>query len=266
MCVSTTTSKGVIKMRTWSKLTALAAAGFLSVSIAGAAVPAAEITVAISGGPVPDIMGTLVQMFERETGHKVNLVTLRGDALSEAIKQGNVDLVVLDAPAVDQFVESGDISAPSRTPVMTSKIGLGVKAGSPKPDISTPDQLRAALLAAESVSYSSFTSGQIFLGAVERLGITDAVTAKAVIPQSGPVGAVLVRGEAELGVQQVAELLAVPGVDLVGPLPGDLQTYLPISAGIPAQAKDEETARAFVLFLRSAPAKALIEERGMDVP
>lgn len=253
-------------MHTWSKFTALAAACCLTVSIAGAAVPAAEITVAVSGGPVPDIMGTLITMFERDTGNKVNLVTPRGEALAEDIKQGNVDLVVADAAVVDGFVESGDISGTSMTPVMTSKIGLAVKAGSPKPDISTADNLKAALLAAESVGYSRFTSGRIFLTAVERLGITDAVTAKAVIPESGPVGAVIVSGEAEIGVQQVAELLAVPGIDLVGPLPGDLQQFLPISAGIPTEAKNAETARALLTFLRSEPARAVIEEMGMDVP
>lgn len=253
-------------MRTWSKVTALAAACFLTVSVAGAAVPVAEITVAVSGGPVPDIMSTLVSMFERETGHKVNLVTRRGEALAEDIKQGNVDLVVADAAVLDGFVESGDISATSNTTVMISKIGLAVKAGSPKPDISTADKLKAALLAAESVGYSRFTSGQHFLTAVERLGITDAVTAKAVIPQSGPVGAVVVSGEAEIGVQQVAELLAVPGIDLVGPLPGDLQVFLPTSAGIPTEAKDAETARALITFLRSEPARAVLEEKGMDVP
>lgn len=253
-------------MRTWSKLTALAAAGCLAVSIAGAAFPAAQITVAMSGGPLPDIMETLVPMFEQATGHEVDLVRRGGEALVEDVRQGNVDLVVTGAAVVDELVESGDISAMSNTPVMISKIGVAVRAGAPKPDISSADNLTSALLAAESVSYSRFTSGRIFLTVVERLGITDAVTAKAVIPESGPVGAVVARGDAEIGVQQVAELLPVPGIDFVGPLPGDLQEYLPISAGIPANAQDAETAQALIDFLGSEPALAVIQEMGMDVP
>jgi molybdate transport system substrate-binding protein len=253
-------------MRTWSKLTALFAVGGLAVSMAGAAVPAAEITVATSGGPVPDVMRAVVEAFERETGHKVTLVSRRGEALTDDVKQGNVDLVIWDAAVVTGFVESGDVIAASNTPVMTSKIGIAVKAGAPKPDIRTAESLRAALLEAKNVGYSQFASGQIFLRAVERLGITEAVTAKAVIPQSGPVGALVASGEAELGVQQVAELLAVPGIDLVGPLPDDLQEYLPTSAGIPTQAKDAETAQALIAFLRSAPARAILQEKGMDVP
>ena len=256
-----------MKIRTL--LVAACAAACLGASRAQAQqVAAAEqsITVAVSGGPVPDIMRTVVSMFEQATGNKVNLVTPRGQALADDVKQGNVDLVVADAAVVDGLAQSGDVSATSATPVMTSKIGLAVKAGSPKPDISTADKLKAALLAARNVGYSRFASGQIFLTAVERLGITDAVTAKAVIPQSGPVGALVASGEAAIGVQQVAELLAVPGIDLVGPLPGDLQQFLPTSAGIPTRAKNPETARALITFLRSGPAMAVLREKGMDVP
>jgi len=255
-----------MKIRTL--LVAACAAASLGASRAQAQVSTGEqgITVAVGGGPVPGIMGAVIAMFEQATGKKVNLVTRNGQALADDVKQGNVDLVVADAAVVSGLVESGDVSATSVTPVMTSKIGLAVKAGAPKPDISNADNLRAALLAAKNVGYSRFASGQIFLRAVERLGITDAVTAKAVIPQSGPVGAVVASGEAEIGVQQVAELLAVPGIDLLGPLPGDLQQFLPTSAGIPTRAKDAETARALINFLRSGPAMAVLREKGMDVP
>jgi molybdate transport system substrate-binding protein len=244
------------------------AAASLGASRAQAQVSTGEqgITVAVGGGPVPGIMGMVVAMFEQATGNKVNLVTRGGQALADDVKQGNLDLVVADATVVRGLVESGDIAAMSVTPVMTSKIGLAVKAGAPRPDISTADNLMAALLAAKNVGYSRFASGQMFLGAVERLGITDAVTAKAVIPQRGPVGAVVASGEAEIGVQQVAELLAVPGIDLIGPLPGDLQQYLPTSAAIPTRAKDAETARALIAFLRSGPGMAVLREMGMDVP
>ena len=224
------------------------------------------ITVAVSGGPLPTVMGAVAAMFERATGNKVNLVTRNGPALAEDVKQGNVDLVVTSADVVHGLVESGDIASASENPVMVSKIGLAVKAGSPKPDISSPDKLKAALLAASSVGHSRAASGQIFLRGVERLGITEAVAAKAVIPQSGPVGALAANGEAEIAVQQVAELLAVPGIEVIGPLPGDLQQLLPISAGIPTRAKNPEAARTLLDYLRSAPGQAVLREKGMYLP
>jgi molybdate transport system substrate-binding protein len=211
-------------------------------------------------------MGAVVSMFEQATGNKVNLVTRNGQALADDVKQGNVDLVITGADAVKGLVESGDISPASETPVMISKVGLAVKAGAPKPDISTADNLKAALLAASSVGHSRAASGQIFLRGVERLGITEAVAAKAVIPQSGPVGALVANGEAQLGVQQVAELLAVPGIDVVGPLPDELQEPIPSSAGIPTRAKNPETARALLNYLRSAPGQAVLREKGMYLP
>ena len=247
------------------KIRTLLVAACAAASLVASRAQAQQITVAVSGGPLPGVMGALVPMFERATGNKVTLVTKNGQALADDVKQGNVDLVVTNADVVDGLVTSGDISAASKTPVMMSRIGLAVKAGSPKPDISTPDKLKAALLAAKSIGHSRAASGQAFLKAVERLGITDAVTAKAVIPQSGPVGALAADGSAEIAVQQVAELLAVPGIDLIGPLPGDLQTFLPISAGIPAKAKDAATAQALITFLHSAPAMAVLKEKGMDI-
>jgi molybdate transport system substrate-binding protein len=178
-----------------------------------------------------------------------------------------VDLVVTNAEVVADLVKSGDIAPASNALLMISKIGVAVKAGAPKPDISTAEKLKAALLAAKTVGYSQATSGQHFLTVIERLGIADAVKAKAVIPQQGePVGAVVARGSAEIGVQQVAELLPVPGIDFVGVLPGDLQKQIPYSAGIPAKAKDAATARALFDFLRSESARTVLKQKGMDLP
>ncbi len=256
-----------MKIRTL--LVAACAAASLGASRAQAQQVAAGqegITVAVSGGPLPTVMGAVVEAFERATGTKVTLVTRNGQALTDDVKQGNVDLVVTGADAVKALVESGDISAASETPVMMSKIGLAVKAGAPRPDISTPDKLKAALLAANSIGHSRAASGQIFLRGVERLGITDAVSAKAVIPQSGPVGNLVASGEAQLGIQQVAELLAVSGLDLVGALPDELQEPLPSSAGIPTRAKNAEAARALVAYMRSGVGQGILQEKGMFLP
>jgi molybdate transport system substrate-binding protein len=204
-------------------------------------------------------------MFERASGHKVSISFKGGPAITADVKQGAVDLVVTNAEIVDDLSKSGDVAS-GKTLLMISKIGLAVKAGAPRPDISTADKLKAALLAAKTVGYSQGTSGQHFLTVIERLGIADAVKAKAVIAQGEPVGAVIAKDAAEIGVQQVAELLPVPGIDFVGVLPGDLQKPIPYSAGIPAKAKDGATARALIDFLRSEPVLAVLKQKGMDLP
>jgi molybdate transport system substrate-binding protein len=145
-------------------------------------------------------------------------------------------------------------------------VGVAVKAGAPRPDVSTPDKLKAALLAAKTVGYSQGTSGQHFQTVMQRLGVTDAVKAKAVVVQGRPVGAAIASGEAEIGVQQVAELRPVGGVDVIAEMPPELQKQIPYSAGVGAKAKDAATARALVAFLRSQPALDVLKRKGMDLP
>jgi extracellular solute-binding protein len=127
--------------------------------------------------------------------------------------QGAADLVISGAEQVDDLAKSGDVAGDGKTLLMISKVGIAVKAGAPKPDVRTSEKLRAALLAAKTVGYSQGTSGQHFLIVLQKLGITDAVKSKAVVVQGRPVGAAIATGEAEIGVQQVAELRPVPGVD-----------------------------------------------------
>jgi molybdate transport system substrate-binding protein len=253
-------------MRSASGIIVLAATGFVSALVAGSPVRAAEITVVASGGPLPSVMAAVIPMFEKATGNKVTVNTKAGPAIIEDVKQGAADLVIADTGVVDGLAMSGDVVAGTPTLLMISKVGVGVKAGAPKPDISTGDKLKAALMAARTVGYSQGPSGQHFLKVTDRLGITDAVKAKGVIPQSGPVGPLVANGQAEIGVQQVAELLAVPGVDLVGPLPNDLQTQFRFSAGVTSKAREAATARALIAYMRSAPALPVIKEKGMDLP
>jgi molybdate transport system substrate-binding protein len=249
-------------MKAWSKIAALTAACLLAAATANAA----EITVAASGGPLPDVMGTLVPMFEKASGHKVKISFKAQPAITADVKQGAVDLIVTNTEVVDELAKHGDVDGNAKTLLMISKVGLAVKAGAPKPDLSTPDKLKAALLAVKTVGYSQGASGQHFLTVVQKLGIADAVKAKAVITQGRPVGAAIASGEAEIGVQQVAELLPVPGIDFVAEMPGELQKQIPYSAAIPAKAKDAGTARAMVQFLRSEAALAVLKRKGMDLP
>jgi molybdate transport system substrate-binding protein len=253
-------------MNAWSKVAAVAVAGCLSVHIAGTAAKAAEITLVASAGPLPDVMGTLLPMFESATGNKVNASFKAGPALTADVKQGAAELVITDSEVVDALAASGDVAGNGKTLLMISKVGIAVKAGAAKPDVSTPDKLKAALMAAKTVGYSQGASGRHFLTVIEKLGIADAVKTKAVVVQGRPVGAAIASGEAEIGVQQVAELRPVAGVDQFAELPPQLQKQIPYSAGIAAKAKDAATARAIVAFLRSAPALDVLKRKGMDLP
>lgn len=253
-------------MNAWSKFAAVTMAGCLSALVAGGAANAAEITVVASGGPMPDVMGTVLPMFESATGNKVKISFKGGPAITADVKQGAADLAITNTEVVDELAASGDVVGNGKTLLMISKVGLAVKAGAPKPDISTADKLKAALLAAKTVGYSQGASGQHFLTVIQKLGIADAIKAKAVITQGRPVGAAIASGEAEIGVQQIAELRPVPGIDVIGELPADMQKQIPYSAGIAAKARDAETARALVSFLRSEAALDVLKRKGMDLP
>jgi molybdate transport system substrate-binding protein len=253
-------------MKAWSKFIVLAVAGCLGALVVGAPLHAAEITVASGGGPLPDVMGTLLPMFEKATGNKVTISVKATPAMDAGLKQGAIDLVITNTEIVDELTAGGAVSANGKTLLMISKVGVGVKAGAPRPDVSTPDKLKAALLAAKTVGYSQGTSGQHFVTVMQKLGITDAIKPKAVVVQGRPVGAAIAAGEAEIGIQQVAELRSVAGVDVIGELPPALQKQIPYSAGIGVKAKDAATARALVAFLRSSAAQEVLKRKGMDLP
>jgi molybdate transport system substrate-binding protein len=239
-------------------------AGCLSALVAAGVAQAAEITVVASGGPLPDVLGTLVPMFEQASGHKVKISHKGEPAIAADAKNGAADLIITNTELVDELAKTGDVITGGKSLLMISKVGVAVKAGAPKPDIGTPDKLKSALLAARTVGYSRGSSGQHFLTVIDRLGIADAVKAKAVIAQGEPVGAVIARGAAEIGLQQVAELLPVAGVDFLGPLPAELQKQIPYSAAAPAGAKDLATARALIAFLHSDAAREVLRKKGMD--
>jgi len=253
-------------MKAWSKIVAVTIAGCLGALVAGAPTQAAEITVVAGGGPLPDVLGTLMPMFEKATGNTVKISFKGEPAITADLKSGAADLVITNTEVVDELAKGGEVAGDGKTLLMISKVAVGVKAGAPRPDISTPDKLKAALLAAKTVGYSQGSSGQHFVTVMQKLGVTDAIKPKAVVVQGRPVGAAIASGEAEIGVQQVAELRPVAGVDVIGELPPELQKHLPYSAGVGAKAKDAATARALVTFLRSQPALDVLQRKGMDLP
>jgi molybdate transport system substrate-binding protein len=252
-------------MTTWSKITTLASACALTLVIGAHSAVAAEITVLSNAGPMPEVLGTFAKMFEQSSGHKVKLEFKGAPAIAKDLKEGaRVDLVVQDPGMIDDLIKDGLVAGGSTTRIMLSRIGVAVKAGAPKPNIATPEGLKAALVSAKTVGYSQGASGQHFLTVIQRLGLTDVIKPKAVVVQGRPVGAAVASGEAEIGVQQVAELLPVQGIDLLGPLPGDLQKILVYSTGIPTKAKEADAARALVRFITSEANVAKLKQMGME--
>lgn len=253
-------------MNLMSKFIAVTAAVCLTAFAPWAPAQAGEITVVAGGGPLPDIMGTLLPMFEKATGNTVKFSSKPEPAINADLKSGAADLVITNTETVDGLVKSGDVAANGSTLLMISKVGIAVKAGAPRPDVSTPGKLKAVLMAAKTVGYSQGSSGRHMATVFQKLGITDDVKAKAVVVQGRPVGEAIASGEAQIGFQQVAELRPVKGVDQFAELPPALQTKIPYSAGISAKAKDPTAARALVNFLRSAAAQDVLRRKGMDLP
>jgi molybdate transport system substrate-binding protein len=230
-------------------------------------VDAAQITVLSSNG-VREAVTQLIPQFEKATGHRV-LVTWDGSLnIRKRIDSGDVaDLVMLPAADVDALISSGSLTPGSRVDLARSIIGVAVRAGVAKPDISNSDSLRRALLAAKSIIISSGPSGVHLLELFEKQGILETLRPKLTQLASGqPVGEALARGDGDLGFQQVSELLHVKGITYAGPLPADIQKVTIFSGGIPGTAKDAAVARELLAFLRSPRNAAVLNRAGLEQP
>ena len=243
----------------------LAAAGGLCALLLAGTVNAAEVTV-IASTAMREVMDELVPMFERASGHKVAIGFLSGALLPVRVKEGaQADVVVTTPATIDELVAAGKVVGGTRIDFVRSGAGVAVRAGANKPDVSTPDAFKAALLAAKSVGYSQGPSGVHFLNVLTQLGIADQVKAKGVVPPLGQrVGTLIAEGKAEIGVQQITELLQIPGIDFVGPLPKELQANIVYATATPTSAKERDAAAAFIKFLSSEPALPVIKKVGLE--
>jgi molybdate transport system substrate-binding protein len=211
---------------------------------------------------LPDIIAE----FEKTTGHKVSVHYGTAAALKTDIVEGKLagDVSVLTAQVIDDLTKQGSLAAGSRVDLAKSGTGFGVKAGAPKPDVSTPEALKKTLLAAKTIGYSKLgASGTLFLQVAEKLGIANEIKPK-LVETSGVVGELIVEGKAEIGVQQVPELMAVPGIAIAGPLPGDFQVITTFSAALSAKPQQEEAAKAFIKFLGGTAAQQAFKAKGLD--
>jgi molybdate transport system substrate-binding protein len=208
----------------------------------------------------------LVPLFERESGYAVDCTYGAGPELAKKIKDGmRADIFVGPEEFSGTLIAEGRLAGDSRTAFAHSSAVVAVKAGAPKPDIGSAQKLKAVLLAAKAVCYSGGASGIHFVQACERLGIADVVAAKLVKPRPGEmVGPVLVRGDADIGVQQPAELLPVPGVDIVGPLPEELRQTIVYGASLFAGSTQRAGFQTFIDFMRSRAARDVLHHTGLE--
>lgn len=206
--------------------------------------------------------------YEASTGTGVDIHFAPTNALLERLAAGEAaDAAILTRAALDDLAARGVILAGSTADVAISQVGIAVKHGAPKPDIATVEALKAALLAASSVAYSRVgASGVFFAGLIRRLGIADAVNAKAIVTPGGFTGEVVARGEAEVAVQQIGELMQVQGIDIVGPLPPDAGSTTVFSAGVLAASAQPQAARQLIATLRSPRAVAALVAAGLHRP
>jgi len=188
------------------------------------------------------------------------------DSIPSRLQRGEpVDVVIVADAALVELIKDGKVLAESRTPLARSGIGVAVRAGSPKPDISSVDALKRTLLQAKSIAYSASVSGRYLSTELfQRLGIADQIMPKSRRIEGERVGAVVARGEAEIGFQQTSELLPVPGIDYVGPLPPEVQRVSVFSAGVAVGAGDSDAAHALIRFLASPAAARAITKSGME--
>jgi molybdate transport system substrate-binding protein len=226
---------------------------------------AAENTV-IGSTAKTEFIQAAIPLFERDTGTKVKASFMSGSVLPVKVREGvPADLIVTTPDTVDDLVKAGKLVPGSGAPFIKSSAGVAVRAGAPKPDIGTPEAFKAALLAAKSVGISKGPSGVYMLSLLDRLGIADAVKAKAVFTEPGQrVGLVIASGKAEIGVQQITELLAMPGIDFVGPLPPALQTTIVYATASPVNAREKDAAAAFAKFLASKSVAPIAKKMGLD--
>ena len=247
-------------------------AGAAALLIAAAA-PAADVHVMISAG-FYQAYSELAPAFERSSGHR--LVTTRGPSLGDSpeaipsrLKRGEpADVVIMVGASIDDLSRQGLVRAGSKVDLARSQIGMVVRAGADKPDIGSVDAFRRALLNAKSIAYSDSASG-IYLSTIlyAKLGVADQVAGKSRKvrgPPSGePVAAVVARGEAEIGFQQVSELIHVPGVTFVGAIPAELQQDTFFSAALGNAVRQPEAAGALLRFLASSEAAPAISKAGL---
>jgi molybdate transport system substrate-binding protein len=244
-----------------ARMMGAAAAGLLLSSVA----QAAEIKL-LASAAIKEAYQELIPEFEKTTGNKVVADWAGTPDIQKRIAGGEAaDVVILGSSGAEELIRQGKLVPGTRANFAKSRIGVAVREGAPRPDISSADAVKTAVLAAKSVAYSAGASGTYLVTLFQKMGIADAVKAKAATVKPGePVGEVIARGDAELGFQQVSELVPVKGIQYVGPLPAEIQNVTVFSGGVHSGAKEADAAAALVKFLTAPAAMPIITKHNLE--
>ena len=245
-------------------LTATAIVGGLGFLAQALVVEAAEVRV-IGAAPTSALITELGALFERQTGHQLKTRFVSGPIVKREIDAGEAfDLAVSITPVIDELIKEGKLVAATRTDVAYAGVGVGVRAGAPKPDISTVEAFKRALLNAKSVAHSAAgASGDHFKAMLDRLGIAEEMKPKLRPMSADTIAQAVPGGHAEM-IVVTASVIMVPGADLVGPLPSELQFYNRFAAGVGTNAKQADAAKAFSALLTAPAAIPVIRAKGME--
>jgi molybdate transport system substrate-binding protein len=230
---------------------------------------AAEVKVFSTVG-VKSVLEELIPKFEKSSGHKLNVSWSTAALLTKRVEAGEqADALILIKSNVDTLLKAGKIVPGTATTFGQSIFAIGIKSGGPKPDISTPDAFKKSLLASKGVSYSNPASGGasgVYIAKqIDKMGIAEQLKGKTKFPPSGGFsGTLLVGGDADIAMQSKPELLSVAGVEVVGPLPGDMAFTVIYAGGVQSCAAQSDAAKAFVEFLKSPEAQAVFKAKGYD--
>jgi molybdate transport system substrate-binding protein len=246
------------------KPTFVAAAAALVLALCGPSAQAAEITV-LAGMGVVSAIRDLAPAFEQKTGHKVIISQEQIPTMNEKIGSGAAADVAAIAPyAAEEWTGKGKLLAGTATNFAQAGVGVAVKAGAPKPDISNAAAFKAAMLNAKSIGYSRGGSGGIAARVMEKLGIADALMPRTQFIDGRPVAEDVAKGLVEIGLQQINVIVPVEGIDYVGPLPPDLQDTVKFTGAVLTSSKQPEAAKAFLAFIASPEAAPLIKKSAME--
>jgi molybdate transport system substrate-binding protein len=212
------------------------------------------------------VLAELVDAFQRRSGTRVAIESVGGVDAAKRVQAGEAfDVVILASDAIDKLIASGHVQADSKVDLVRSGVAVAVRAGAPKPDISSEDAVRAAVLAARNISYSTGPSGVALAKLFERWGIADEIKDRIVTPPPGiPVGSLVAKGEVELGFQQLSELINLDGITVLGPLPPAIQIITTFSAGVCAGSQQGDAVRAMLADMNTSEAAAAKRRQGMD--
>jgi molybdate transport system substrate-binding protein len=239
------------------------AAGLLAAFGAAGTAQAAEITILASQGSISGVRD-LASGFQSATGHKV-IATQEANVITKVNSGAPADIVTANPPVIDDLIKQGKVVG-NRVDFARAGIGVAIKQGAPKPDVSTTEAFVRMLRNAKSIGYSTVGSGLMVANIIQRLGLTDELKARTKFLDGFPAAEAVARGEVEIAMQQINVILPVAGAELAGPLPAELQQYNYFAVGVLAVSKEREVATAMIKFMGAPANEALVRKSGLEPP